>query len=59
MVTTDPPVTVPETKPEPVEAKTEPAVGEPRGSNPIAWTVALIAVVAFVGGGLVLLRRGN
>ena len=52
MVTTDPPVTVPETKP-------EPAVGEPRGSNPIAWTVALIAVVAFVGGGLVLLRRGN
>ena len=59
MVTTGPPVTVLETKPEPVEAKTEPSIGEPSGSNPIAWTVALIAVVALGGGALVLLRRGN
>ena len=27
------------------------------GSNPLAWTVALIAVVALGGGGIVLLRR--
>jgi hypothetical protein len=59
MVTTDPAGTVLETKPEPVQAKTEPTVGEPRGSNPITWTVALIAVVALGGGGLVLLKRGN
>lgn len=59
MVTTGPPVTVLETKPEPVEAKTEPSIREPSGSNPIAWTVALIALVALGGGGLVLLRRGN
>ena len=61
MVTTEPPAVTPQPTPtpEPAAAKTEPAVEEPTGSNPLAWTVALIAVVALGGGGIVLLRRGS
>jgi hypothetical protein len=61
MVTTEPPTVTPQPTPtpEPAAAKTEPAVEEPTGSNPLAWTVALIAVVALGGGGIVLLRRGS
>ena len=61
MVTTEPPTVTPQPTPtpEPAAAKTEPAVEEPTGSNTLAWTVALIAVVALGGGGVVLLRRGS
>lgn len=61
MVTTEQPAVTPQPTltPEPAAAKTEPAVEEPTGSNPLAWTVALIAVVALGGGGIVLLRRGS
>ena len=59
MVTTDPSVENAVPTPEPVAEKEEPVVEEPSGSNPLAWTVALIAVVALGGGGIVLLRRGS
>ena len=59
MVTSEPPAVTPQPAPEPAAEKTEPVVEESTGSNPLAWTVALIAVVALGGGGIVLLRRGS
>ena len=49
----------PQPAPAPAAKKDEPVVEEPSGSNPLAWMVALIAVVALGGGGIVLLRRGS
>ena len=61
MVTSEPPALTPQPAPtsEPAAKKAEPVVEEPSSLNPLAWMVALIAVVALGGGGIVLLRRGS
>ncbi|MED5278249.1 MAG: hypothetical protein VYD86_03940, partial [Verrucomicrobiota bacterium] len=59
MVTSEPPALTPEPAPAPASKKDELVAEEPSGSNPLAWMVALIAVVALGGGGIVLLRRGS